>query len=116
MYDKIVVCGRVTSHQTLEGADAHVDKLEKKHHDKDKQPWRALGEVRHAGDRITHVSTWYDNNSDGFQETKASVSFVRIEHRSLTCPIGRARPESKAGTASSLYKGKTLPQQTLVSP
>lgn len=51
MYDKIVVRGRVTSHQTLESADAHVDKLEKKHHGKDKQPWRALGVVRHVGDR-----------------------------------------------------------------
>jgi hypothetical protein len=64
----------------------------------------------------THISTWYDNNSDGFQETKASVSFVRSEHRCITCPIRRARPESKAGTASSLHKGKTLPRQTLVSP
>jgi PPOX class probable F420-dependent enzyme len=45
MYDKVVIRGRVTS-QTLQGADAHVDKLAKKYIGKDKYPWRALGEKR----------------------------------------------------------------------
>jgi hypothetical protein len=45
MYDKVVIHGRVTS-QTLEGADAHIDKLAKKYIGKDKYPWRAPGERR----------------------------------------------------------------------
>ena len=45
MYDKIVIHGRVVS-QTLEGADAHIDKLAKKYIGKDKYPWRAPGERR----------------------------------------------------------------------
>ena len=45
MYDKVVIRGRVTS-QTLEGADAHIDKLAKKYIGKDKYPWRAPGERR----------------------------------------------------------------------
>jgi PPOX class probable F420-dependent enzyme len=45
MYDKVVIRGRVTS-QTLEGADAHIDKLAKKYIGKDKYPWRAPGEKR----------------------------------------------------------------------
>ena len=45
MYDKIVIHGRVTS-QTLEGADAHIDKLAKKYIGKDKYPWRTAREKR----------------------------------------------------------------------
>jgi PPOX class probable F420-dependent enzyme len=45
MYDKTVIHGRVAS-QTLEGADAHIDKLAKKYTGKDKYPWRAPGEKR----------------------------------------------------------------------
>jgi len=45
MYDKIVIHGRVVS-QTLEGADAHIDKLAKKYIGKDRYPWRAPGEKR----------------------------------------------------------------------
>jgi PPOX class probable F420-dependent enzyme len=45
MYDKIVIHGRVVS-QTLEGADAHIDKLAKKYIGKDKYPWRAPEEKR----------------------------------------------------------------------
>jgi PPOX class probable F420-dependent enzyme len=45
MYDKVVIRGRVRS-QTLEGADAHIDKLAKKYIGKDKYPWRAPEEKR----------------------------------------------------------------------
>jgi len=45
MYDKIVIRGRVTS-QTLEGADAHIDKLAEKYIGNDKYPWRAPGAKR----------------------------------------------------------------------
>ena len=45
MYDKIVIHGRVVS-QTLDGADAHIDKLAKKYIGKDRYPWRAAGEKR----------------------------------------------------------------------
>jgi len=45
MYDKIVIHGRVVS-QTLEGADAHIDKLAKKYIGKDRYPWRAPEEKR----------------------------------------------------------------------
>ena len=57
MYDKIVIRGRVKS-QTLEGADAHIDKLAKKYIGKDSYPWRQPGEKRIIL-RIepTHVST-----------------------------------------------------------
>ena len=57
MYDKIVIRGHVTS-QTLEGADAHIDKLAKKYIGKDSYPWRQPGEKRIIL-RIepTHVST-----------------------------------------------------------
>jgi PPOX class probable F420-dependent enzyme len=57
MYDKIVIRGRVKS-QTLEGADAHIDKLAKKYIGKDSYPWRQPGEKRIIL-RIepTHVTT-----------------------------------------------------------
>jgi PPOX class probable F420-dependent enzyme len=45
MYDKVVIRGRVRL-QTLEGADAHIDKLAKKYIGKDKYPWRAPQEKR----------------------------------------------------------------------
>jgi len=45
MYDKTVIHGRVAS-QTLEGADAHIDKLAKKYTGRDKYPWRTPGEKR----------------------------------------------------------------------
>jgi PPOX class probable F420-dependent enzyme len=45
MYDKIVIHGRVVS-QTLEGADAHIDKLARKYIGKEKYPWRTSGEKR----------------------------------------------------------------------
>jgi PPOX class probable F420-dependent enzyme len=45
MYDKIMIRGLVRS-QTLEGADAHIDKLAKKYIGKDKYPWRAPEEKR----------------------------------------------------------------------
>jgi len=57
MYDKIVIRGRVAS-QTLEGADAHIDKLAKKYVGKDRYPSRQPGEKRIIL-RIepTHLST-----------------------------------------------------------
>ena len=45
MYDKIVMRGRVVS-QTLEGADAHIDKLAKKYTGEDRYPGRVPGERR----------------------------------------------------------------------
>ena len=45
MYDKIVIRGRVAS-QTLEGADAHIDKLAKKYIGEDRYPSRQPGEKR----------------------------------------------------------------------
>jgi PPOX class probable F420-dependent enzyme len=44
-YDKVLIRGRVLS-QTLQGADAHIDKLAKKYIGKDRYPWRAPGEKR----------------------------------------------------------------------
>jgi hypothetical protein len=52
-----VIRGRVTS-QTLEGADAHIDKLAKKYIGKDKYPSRAPGEKRvMLKIELTHVLT-----------------------------------------------------------
>lgn len=45
MYDKVVIRGRITS-QTLQGADAHIDKLAKKYLGKDRYSWRQSGEKR----------------------------------------------------------------------
>ena len=45
MYDKVVIRGRVAS-QTLEGADAHIDKLAKKYIGEDRYPSRQPGEKR----------------------------------------------------------------------
>jgi len=45
MYDKVVIRGRLRL-QTLEGADAHIDKLAKKYIGKDKYPWRTPKEKR----------------------------------------------------------------------
>jgi PPOX class probable F420-dependent enzyme len=45
MYDMIVIHGRVVS-QTLEGADAHIDRLAGKYIGKEKYPWRSAGERR----------------------------------------------------------------------
>ena len=45
MYDKVVIRGLLRL-QTLEGADAHIDKLAKKYISKDKYPWRTPKEKR----------------------------------------------------------------------